>query len=71
MLFAVQGMGEKINLPLYRKLIMYSSYIRYGLEGLTISLYGYNREILYCPTEEMYCPFRSPREILLMMRKSL
>ncbi|KAF3426173.1 hypothetical protein E2986_03051 [Frieseomelitta varia] len=71
MLFAIQGMGEKINLPLYRKLIMYSSYLRYGLEGLTTSLYGYNREMLYCPTEEMYCPFRSPREILLMMRKPL
>ncbi|KAK9293493.1 hypothetical protein QLX08_011583 [Tetragonisca angustula] len=68
MLFAIQGMGEKINLPLYRKLIMYSSYIRYGLEGLTTSLYGYNREMLYCPIEEMYCPFRSPREILLMMQ---
>lgn len=70
MLFAVQGIGETISLPLYRKLIMYLSYIRYGLEGLTTSLYGYNREMLHCPTEEMFCPFRSPREMLLITRKS-
>ncbi|XP_053980636.1 ATP-binding cassette sub-family G member 1-like [Hylaeus volcanicus] len=68
MLLAVQGLGETQTLPVYRKLIMYLSYIRYGLEGLVTALYGFNRENLYCPPEEIFCEFRAPRQILLTMQ---
>nr|XP_033326604.1 ATP-binding cassette sub-family G member 1-like [Megalopta genalis]XP_033326605.1 ATP-binding cassette sub-family G member 1-like [Megalopta genalis]XP_033326606.1 ATP-binding cassette sub-family G member 1-like [Megalopta genalis] len=68
MLVAVQGIGESEGLPIYRKMIMYLSYIRYGLEGLITALYGYNREKLYCPTTEIFCEFKMPRQILVTMQ---
>lgn len=71
MLVAVQGIGETKALPLYRQLIMYLSYIRYGLEGLISALYGYNREKLYCPPSEILCIFGTPRQLLQIIRKLL
>ncbi|XP_076174548.1 ATP-binding cassette subfamily G member 4 isoform X2 [Ptiloglossa arizonensis] len=68
MLLAVQGLGETQTLPIYRKLIMYLSYIRYGLEGLITALYGFNREQLYCPPSEIFCEFKAPRQMLLTMQ---
>lgn len=70
MLVAIQGIGETESLSIYRKLIMYLSYIRYGIEGLLVALYGYNREKLYCPPTEIFCPFGTPRQVLRTMRKS-
>ncbi|XP_012271259.1 ATP-binding cassette sub-family G member 1-like [Orussus abietinus] len=67
MLFAIQGMGNPEPLPMYRILIMYISYIRYGLEGLIGATYGYNREKLPCPPTEIYCQYRVPRELLRVM----
>ncbi|CAD6242592.1 GSCOCT00009528001.2-RA-CDS [Cotesia congregata] len=67
MLVAVQGLGSPDPLPIYRTLVMYLSYIRYGLEALIISTYGYNREKLPCPSEEVYCHYRVPRELLRAM----
>lgn len=67
MLFAVQGLGSTEPLPLYRTFVMYLSYIRYGLEGLIIATYGYNRQKLPCPRDEMYCHYRVPRELLRTM----
>lgn len=69
MLVAVQGLGSPDPLPIYRTLVMYLSYIRYGLEALIISTYGYNRENLPCPPEEVYCHYRVPRELLRAMGK--
>lgn len=46
---------------------MYLSYMRYGLEALTVSIYGFNREQLPCPESEMYCQYRMPRELLRIM----
>lgn len=71
MLVAVQGMGEMEALPIYRKLIMYLSYIRYGLECLITALYGYNRGKLDCPSTEIFCMFGAPRQILLLTSKPL
>ncbi|KZC09021.1 PREDICTED: ATP-binding cassette sub-family G member 1-like [Dufourea novaeangliae] len=68
MLVAVQGMGEQQALPIYRKLIMYLSYIRYGLEGLVTILYGYNRNKLYCSPSEIFCEFTMPKQLLLIMK---
>lgn len=60
---AVQGFGDFSPLPIYRTLLMYTSYIRYGLEALTTAMYGYDRPRLPCPVEEVYCHFSSPQEI--------
>ncbi|XP_017760131.1 PREDICTED: ATP-binding cassette sub-family G member 1-like isoform X1 [Eufriesea mexicana] len=68
MLVSVQGMGEMEALPIYRKLIMYLSYIRYGLECLITALYGYNREKLDCPSTEIFCMFGGPRQVLRLMK---
>ncbi|XP_076239728.1 ATP-binding cassette sub-family G member 1 [Calliopsis andreniformis] len=68
MLVAVQGLGETDTLPIYRKLIMYLSYIRYGLEGLITALYSHNREKLHCPPEEIFCEFSAPRQLLRSMQ---
>ncbi|XP_076227054.1 ATP-binding cassette sub-family G member 1 isoform X2 [Nomia melanderi] len=62
------GLGETKPLPIYRSLTMYVSYIRYGLEGLVTSLYGYNRGKLYCPPSEYFCYFAVPQQLLLIMR---
>ncbi|XP_024945020.1 ATP-binding cassette sub-family G member 1 isoform X2 [Cephus cinctus] len=67
MLFAVQGMGTTDPLPIYRTLVMYISYIRYGLEALIVATYGYNREKLPCPPNMIYCQYRVPRELLRTM----
>ncbi|EZA53084.1 hypothetical protein DMN91_003014 [Ooceraea biroi] len=63
MLLAVQGFGETSPLPLLQKVFMYISYIRYGLEALLVSLYGYDRPRMPCPPEKIYCHFNSPREV--------
>ncbi|XP_076389834.1 ATP-binding cassette sub-family G member 1 isoform X2 [Megachile rotundata] len=68
MLVAVQGLGETQDLPIYRKLIMYLSYIRYGLEGLITALYGFNRGTLYCPPTEILCEFGAPPVLLQTMQ---
>lgn len=67
MLFAVQGIGDETPLPLYRYLVMYISYIRYGLEGLIVSTYGYNRPKLPCPPTKVYCHYSVPRKLLRAM----
>ncbi|KAG5307701.1 ABCG1 protein, partial [Acromyrmex insinuator] len=64
MLVAVQDFGDSRPLPLYRTIPMYMSYIRYGMEALTTAMYGYGRQRLHCPPEEIYCHFSSPKEIL-------
>ncbi|XP_014474845.1 PREDICTED: ATP-binding cassette sub-family G member 1-like [Dinoponera quadriceps] len=62
-LVAVQGFGDPSPLPLYRTILMYTSYIRYGLEALIAAMYGNGRKRLPCPLEEVYCHFSSPVEI--------
>lgn len=34
--------------------------MRYALEGLVVSIYGYGREPLECYSEEGYCHYRFP-----------
>ncbi|XP_015184714.1 PREDICTED: ATP-binding cassette sub-family G member 1-like isoform X2 [Polistes dominula] len=68
MLVSIQGMGDPEPLSIYRIIVMYSSYLRYGLEGLVISMYGFNRGKLYCPPEEVFCPIHSPIELLRLMK---
>ncbi|KAL6433359.1 hypothetical protein ACFW04_006493 [Cataglyphis niger] len=69
-LAAVQGFGDLTSLSIYRRLFMYSSHIRYGLEALIVAMYGFNRPRLPCPAKEMYCPFSPPKEIFRVIGKN-
>nr|CAD7586375.1 unnamed protein product [Timema genevievae] len=65
MLLGVYDMGTGIKgIPLLVRIAMHLSYIRYGLEGLVLSLYGYDRARSNCPKEEVYCHFSDPRVLL-------
>lgn len=65
MLLAVYGLGTGSRLiPAIIRLAMYFSYLRYGLEGLVVAIYGKDRTTLYCPSTEIYCNLREPRALL-------
>ncbi|EEB12071.1 ABC transporter, putative [Pediculus humanus corporis] len=65
MLLAVYGLGYgSANTPVYMKLFMSLSYLRYGLEGLVTAIYGGNRPNLICPAEDIYCHYRNPKTII-------
>lgn len=65
MLLAVYGLGYgSANTPIYMKLFMSFSYLRYGLEGLVTAIYGGDRAHLICPEEEIYCHYRDPQTII-------
>jgi len=51
------------HMPIFLYYVSYGSYLRYGLEGLVMSIYGYGREPLDCMNEEGYCHFRFPETI--------
>ncbi|XP_050539802.1 ATP-binding cassette sub-family G member 1-like [Daktulosphaira vitifoliae] len=40
--------------------VSYSSYMRYALEGLVLSIYGYGRDPLRCFGDKEYCHYRFP-----------
>lgn len=64
MLLAVYGVGfEKDSIPILIRIGMYSSYLRYGLEGLAVAIYG-DRDLLPCPDEEDLCYFVNPVRLL-------
>jgi hypothetical protein len=66
MLFAVYGMGAGTkNIPIYMRVLMCSSYLRFGFEGLMYAIYGNERSMMPCPPEETYCHFRSPETLLI------
>lgn len=63
MLLACYGMGSgSANIPVLIRIAMKMSYLRYGLEGIIVTMYGSGREQLPCPID--YCHLREP-EILL------
>jgi len=55
------------DIPVLIRIAMYFSYLRYGMEGLILSIYGNNRPILPCPEEEVICPFRDPKLLIMFM----
>lgn len=67
MLLAVYGMGQGADIPIIIKIAMRFSYLRYGMEGLIISIYGNDRAVLHCPEEEDICPFRDPKLLIKFM----
>lgn len=60
MLLAIYGIGNgPVEPPIYVRLLMSSSYLRYGMEGLIAAIYGYDRGRTECPDAEVYCAFSS------------
>ncbi|XP_011878504.1 PREDICTED: ATP-binding cassette sub-family G member 1-like [Vollenhovia emeryi] len=62
--FGIQNTDPR---PILRTILMYTSYLRYGMEGLTTAIYGRGRQKIPCPAGEVYCHFTSPKEIVQIM----
>uniref|UniRef100_A0A1B0CSM0 Putative pleiotropic drug resistance pdr1-15 abc superfamily protein n=1 Tax=Lutzomyia longipalpis TaxID=7200 RepID=A0A1B0CSM0_LUTLO len=69
MLLAVYGIGfgKGVVIPSYIKALMSISYLRYGLEGIVAAIYGYSRDDMICPDEEVFCAYRKAKFLLVTM----
>lgn len=68
MLLSVYGIGSgKESIPMFVRFLMSFSYLRYSLEGIIQSIYGFNRSDMICPPEELFCPYKKPAFLLRIM----
>lgn len=60
MLLAVYGIGSGDEAPpLIWRLARSCSFMRYGLEGLIVAIYGPPRDDLICPDDVVYCEYKN------------
>ncbi|XP_073989097.1 ATP-binding cassette subfamily G member 4-like isoform X2 [Rhodnius prolixus] len=65
MLLAAYSFGNAVeNIPMWIRVGMYGSYLRFGIEGLVMSIYGGPRPHMICPDEEIYCHWNSPKALI-------
>lgn len=68
MLLAVYGIGYgEEHVPLLWKLARSCSYLRYGIEGLVVAVYGPPRQDLICPDDVDYCEYKNVTYFVKMM----
>ncbi|CAH2107999.1 unnamed protein product [Euphydryas editha] len=68
MLLAVYGIGSGDEAPpLIWRLARSCSFMRYGLEGLIMAVYGPPREDLICPEEVDYCEYKNVKYFVRLM----
>ncbi|XP_068632538.1 ATP-binding cassette sub-family G member 1 [Battus philenor] len=68
MLLAVYGIGSGDHpLPIMWKLARSCSFLRYGLEGLIVAIYGPPRDNLVCPEHVIYCEYKDPKYFVKVM----
>lgn len=48
--------------PIYLKWVFHTSYLKYGLEGASQAIFGYNRPKLEC--NDIYCHYRIPTKFM-------
>nr|XP_057923277.1 ATP-binding cassette subfamily G member 4-like isoform X2 [Doryrhamphus excisus] len=53
------------TIPIYLQWTSYVSYLRYGFEGVMISIYGMDRSLLDCKSPP--CPFQQPTSVLTLI----
>ncbi|XP_047530560.1 ATP-binding cassette sub-family G member 1 isoform X2 [Vanessa atalanta] len=71
MLLAVYGIGSGDEAPpLIWRLARYCSFMRYGLEGLIMAVYGPPRDDLICPADEDYCEYKNVKYFVKLMGMS-
>lgn len=58
---------EHKGVPLVFRICMALNYLRYSLEGVIESIYGFGRSDSICPNGEMYCHFKKPDFLMRVM----
>jgi hypothetical protein len=61
------GAGQQVYTPLIFRIGMSVDYLRYSLEGILDSIYGFDRKGIICPQKETYCHFKNPEFLLKTM----
>ncbi|CAB3223952.1 unnamed protein product [Arctia plantaginis] len=68
MLLAVYGIGYGDDpIPLIWRIGRSCSYLRYGIEGLIVAIYGPPRNDLVCPDDVQYCEYKDVTYFVKMM----
>ncbi|XP_015590801.1 ATP-binding cassette sub-family G member 1 [Cephus cinctus] len=61
---AIYGFDFAKDIPWYMNALMRLSFIRCGVVGLVLAVFGYGRQRLECPKTEIYCHFDDPKVLL-------